>query len=246
MDRAARRDLIEQLRERTRQMESAGRLAMCPADRSADDDLSLPDLLTGRRLPPGWLIEWRGIGEGSGAETLALAVAGSAISPWGRLVVIDPTGEFYAPGAASWGVALDRIVVLRPKDSQAVWWSWEQVLRGESRVVVWGRVPTGGEQEWMRLRWAARRSGNSGFLLPMLPAVVPTKPDLRLLVRPVPTRRSPKSLERRWRVEVLSAGGSIHGKAADVVLSHETNLVRPVAELADSTVSVSPTHARTG
>lgn len=245
MDHTARRELIEQLRERTRQMESACRGTGSPADQFADN-LSLPELLTGRRLPPGWLIEWRSSGEGSGAETLALAVAGSAISPRGRLVVIDPTGEFYAPGAASWGVALDRVIVLRPKDPRAAWWCWEQVLRGESRVVVWGHVPPGGEQEWMRLRWAARRSGNSGFLLPMLPAAAPIKPDLRLLVRPLPTHRSSKSPQRRWRIEVLSASGSIHGKAADVVLSHETNLVRLVAELAHPTASVSPVHAGTG
>ncbi len=246
MDRVAKRDVIHQLRERTRQVESAFRAGESPVDRPAEH-LDLSELLTGRRLPRGWLIEWQGSGEESGAETLALAAAAAAIPQGGRLVIVDPTGEFYPPGAASLGVPMDeRVVVLRPGDSQATWWVWEQVLRCELPIVVWGHVPPGNERQWVRLRWAAQRGGGWGFLLPTFPPAVSTKADVRLLVRPLPSRRSPPCWERRWQVEVLSARGSIHGKAADVVLSHETNPLRLVAELAHSTAGVVSPRGKTG
>src|SRR6516165_8501784 len=103
MDRAARLDLIRDLREQTRQIE---RPALTPAGRDEGPGRTLRDLLLGR-------------GEGSGAVSLALAVAGQILCEGGACVVIDPTREFYPPGAACLGMLPEQTIVVRPPDFQS-------------------------------------------------------------------------------------------------------------------------------
>jgi len=243
MDRTARQNLIEQLREQTARLESAIRSTRHEAP---IEDLSLVDLLEGRCWPSGWLVEWQSTKAGDGVATLALAVASSVIRDRGRLIVIDPTGEFYPPGVAGLGMPWDRFFVLRLADPPAVWWAWEHILRSEATTIVVGPMPQGTERQWVRLRWAADQGKSRGFFWHTPIQAPSAKVDLRLRVTPGSGSASPDPSERSWWVEVLSVRGPLQGKAAHVVLSHETYPLRLVAELAHSTKAPILARGKTG
>jgi hypothetical protein len=234
IDRMARQTLIEQLRERTQRLESACRSVRreVPTEGPA-----LIDLLQGQGWPVGWLVEWQGSGSAGGVASWTLAVAGSIVRQQGRLIVIDPQGDFYPPGAVALGVPLDRLVVLRPRDVPAIWWIWEHVLRSPAATLVVGPMPQGHPRQFIRLRWAAEQGRSRGFLWHTSATPTSAKVDLRLRVVPQTGSIFPSPPARSCRVEVLSSLGPLQGKAAHVVLSHETFPVRLVAQLADSTTA---------
>ena len=93
MDRAARLDLIRDLKERTQQIESSRRREL-DVDGVSTGFEALDQLLPGPGLAWGTLVEWLNDGEGSGAFTLALSVAAKALQRGGAFVMVDGERNF--------------------------------------------------------------------------------------------------------------------------------------------------------
>jgi RecA/RadA recombinase len=112
---------LEALRERIRAIE--GR----PVQRARPPSgvAALDQLLGG--LPTPGVIELSGP-VGSGRSSVALALAGWITGHGSPVAWVDVQSRFYPPAAAGWGVALARLLVVRPP-SDREGWSIEQLLR---------------------------------------------------------------------------------------------------------------------
>jgi len=163
MDHAARLNLIQDLRERSRQLEaSPGRGQALEA--AAPAPQLLRQLLRGE-IERGTLVEWLNESAGSGGVMLALAVAAFVLQRGGVLVLIDGPGEFYPPGLAGLGVPLERTVIVRPGDTLSALWAWEQALRCKAVAVTLGRLERLNDRLFHRFQLAAETGGGLGFLL---------------------------------------------------------------------------------
>src|SRR5580700_3471228 len=114
MQRTARIDLIQELRERTQQIEAASRNQAAAEVAPAPEGLDR--LLPDQGFRHGSLVEWQSDSEGSGGVMLALATASHILQRGGAFVVIDSTGDFYPPAAAGLGMPLDRTIIVQPTD----------------------------------------------------------------------------------------------------------------------------------
>ena len=52
-------------------------------------------------------------------------------------------GDLYAPGLASYGIAPDRVLVVRPKDTEETFWAMEEGLRSGAVAAVLGHLGDG-------------------------------------------------------------------------------------------------------
>src|SRR5262245_57232238 len=121
-------DHLQELRDRIRGIE--GVRDRGPQDAGVSTGFAALDrVLAGRGLRGGSLTEWRGEREGSGAMTLALAVAVNLVRDAGSLVIIDDDRDIHPVGLAGLGVPLDRTLVVRADDPTGGLWAWEQALR---------------------------------------------------------------------------------------------------------------------
>jgi protein ImuA len=223
VSRTSRLEIIHNLKERLQQVERSTRPA--PLLTTGSD---LDRLLPGGGWAEGTLVEWFSDGEGSGAATLALAVAADLLRHGGALVVIDGGREFYPPAAA---IPPDRTVVVQPRDAGDALWALEQSLRSRAATVTLGRVGASSDRVLRRLQLAAEAGGGLGFLL--RPAVCRAEPSLggmRLWVEAAPGPRRPSGW--RLRAAVLHRRGGAAGEAVELELSHETNLMRSTTSLA--------------
>ena len=67
----------------------------------------------------GMLADWLCEGNGSGVESLTLKLVADVA---GVLVVVDSHHNFYPPAAAAFGIALSRMIVVRPRcDNDSLW-----------------------------------------------------------------------------------------------------------------------------
>jgi hypothetical protein len=221
VSRTARLEIIHNLKERLRQIGRSGRPvreAVLPTGGALDR------LLGGQGPAAGALVEWLGDGEGSGAATLALAVAAELLSGGGALVVIDGSREFYPPAAAGLGIPLERTVVVQPADAGEALWALEQALRSSAVAVAFCWVEALSDRVGRRLQLAAEAGGGLGFLLrPAACRAEPSWARVRLLVGASPTPTPASGW--RLRVEVLHRRGGAAGETVEVELSHEARLV---------------------
>jgi protein ImuA len=191
----SRKQIIEQLRSRLRNLQEArrpARDAVIPTRIAG-----LAGLLPGAGWGRGTLVEWLSAGEGSGAATLALLSAGEICAGDGVLVVIDASGEFYPPTAAGWGIDLDRTIVVRPATRRDEVWAWDQALRCPAVGAVWGWIAALESRSFRRLQLAAEAGGGVGLLVrPARFQREPTWAGVRLLVEPVSDQRSAVSDQR--------------------------------------------------
>ncbi len=219
---------IGSLRERIARIEGARRTD--EVDLISTGLEALDRILPGRGIRRGTLIEWFGDGQGGGAETLALLVASRTIDETGVLVAVDSTGSFYPPAAARLGIALDRLIVVRPKRTDDEFWAIDQTLRwpGGATVIAWPKRLDG--HTFRRFQLAAERAGSIGFFLRAEAARnEPSWADARLLVEPIAcwTART-----RRLRVRGLHGLPGAGADALELDIDEETNRMRPAAELA--------------
>ncbi len=152
---------------------SLGTAAACSGETSGESDgwVSSGCPTLDRYLPEGTgfrrgsLVEWFVTGPGSGAGTLALLVARQACAGHGALLIVDPLGEFYPPAAAACGLDLQRLVVIRPRNSRDALWAWDQALRCPAVKAVWGSLEDLEDRWFRRFQLAAEQSGCLGLLL---------------------------------------------------------------------------------
>lgn len=142
--------------------------------------------LPGQGLVRGALVEWLGVGQGSGASSLALALGWQACQAGKVLAVVDGRRLFYPPAVLAWGIPAGRLVVVRPASERDLAWSMDQILRSPSigAVVAWPEKI--GDHTFRRWQLAAE-AGNT----------------LGMLVRSAQGRAGPSWADLRWRVTPL-------------------------------------------
>jgi hypothetical protein len=220
----SRLEIIQQLKERLHQVGPSPRAARSPPVATGSE---LDRLLPGEGWPGGTLVEWISDGEGSGAATLALAVATELLRRGGALVVVDGEREFYPPATA---IPPDRTVVVQPPDASCGLWALEQALRSRAVAVTLGRVGASDDRTFRRLQLAAEAGGGLGFLLrPAVCRVESPRSGARLWVEASPGSCRPSGW--RLRAEVLYRRAGAAGEAVELELSHEASLMRAATPL---------------
>jgi hypothetical protein len=143
------------------------------------------DQLLGAPLRYGMLVEWLSNLAQGGAATLSLLSAREACRLGGTFVVIDRLQHFYPPAAVAWGIDLDRLLIVRPRDAREALWAAIQALRSPAVAAVWAPLDRLDSREFRQLQLAAQAGRTLGLLL--RPAHVRSQPswaDLRLRVCP--------------------------------------------------------------
>lgn len=232
----SRAELINDLRERLRGMETAQRPGRTAIPASA---MGLARILPDRGFEWGTLIEWLSEGDGHDAATLALVMSARLMErEGGALVVIDGNQEFYPPAATGLGIPLERTVMVQPGNGREALWALEHSLRSRAVAVALGWVGGLNDRVYRRLQLAAEAGGSLGFLLrPASCRADPSWAEVRLLVQALPLasqgkRSMVQSSGRRLRVEVLHCRGGAGGGAVELELHDEAGHVRLAARLA--------------
>ena len=196
----------------------------------------LDRLLPGRGFRRGTIVQWLADGEGSGAETLAMATAVGACRNGGALVVLDRRREFYPPAAARRNVELQNLIVVYTANRADHDWALDQALRcpGVAAVLAWPDRLDG--RTFRRLQLAAEQGGGLGLLVrPAKARHEPSWADVCLLVEPQPLGESLESCRRRLRITLLHCRGTPNGRSVEVEIDDETRPVHPAAQLAEPT-----------
>ncbi len=81
------------------------------------------------------------------------------------VVVIDARGDFYPPAALRYGIALDRIIIIRPKDAMEAFWATDQSLRCSGVAAVIAPLTELDDLRSRRLQLAAESSGSIGLVI---------------------------------------------------------------------------------
>ncbi len=212
---------------------------------------TLDRLLPERGLRRGTLVEWLAAGSGSGAETLALGVAGRACGDGGALVVLDDRRQFYPPAAARLGIELERMIVVQAQSEADRAWALDQALRCPAVAAVLAWPARLDDRAFRRMQLAAEQGGALGLLLrPETARREPSWADVRFEVEPAaagdrhhlprsgqfpgsPLSGSATSEQgRRLRIEVLRCRGGTSGGSLFVEIDDATNTVSVASPLA--------------
>jgi hypothetical protein len=218
-------DVLQSLRDGIRGIEGLHLVA----EREPGLSTGFPEfdrLLADGGLRRGTLIEWRGDGNCSGAQTLTLAVTTHLLRTEGIVVVIDEAGDFYPVSAAQLGVPLERTVLVRSGDPRSALWAWEEALRFPGITVTLGRIGAVADKVVRRLQLAVETGGGLGFLI-RPPGTVGASAATRVCVEPLPGH----ACGQRVRVQV-TRGQSGTAAFAELELGHEASLVSVVPQLA--------------
>jgi hypothetical protein len=179
-------------------------------------------LLPGGGLRHGMLVEWivgsngesesskapssrpspsaPGTGRGS-VTTLGLLAAREACREGGALVVIDRRQTFYPPAAAAWGIDLDRLIVVHPRNARDELWAAVQTLRSPAVAAMWAAIDRLDSRVFRKLQLAAQAGRTLGVLL--RPARAREEPSWADVTLGVETRA--KSRESRARILALDS-----------------------------------------
>jgi len=159
---------------------------------------ALDALLAGGGWPRGAVTEILVAGQGMGGLRLlmpTLARLSREAAGWIAFVVLP-----YAPALAAWGVALERLLVIRPATAEGALWAAEQALRSAACRAVLGWPGVIAPVALRRLQLAAEAGDAPAFLFRPPDVAAQSSPAaLRLAVRP--------AAAGGWQVEVLKRRG---------------------------------------
>lgn len=198
----AREQLVSGLRRQLGRWEAAG----APEDEVVFSSgvTAIDRLLPGGGLRHGMLVEWLAGPSGavgSGTATLGLLGAREACGEGGALVVIDRGQTFYPPAAAAWGIDLERMIVVHPKNARDELWAAVQALRSPAVAAMFATIDRLDSRAFRRLQLAAQAGRTLGILVwPGRAREEPSWADVSLEVE---TRA--KSRESSARVSALSS-----------------------------------------
>jgi protein ImuA len=222
---ADRETLLQSLQRQVRQLEKTR-----PAEQGqtySTGCLPFNRLLPGGGWQPGTLVEWMTAQPGSGALTLALALARQTAQSGGLVVISDPGQQFYPPAAVALGYDPAQLVVLHPASAAEELWALDQALRCEGVAVAWASLAKLGDHDFRRLQLATEEGGTLGFLgRPAKARGQPAWSDLQLLVEP----RAVAAGNRRLNVEVVRIRGGVAGARVTLEIDDVTGQVREVSE----------------
>lgn len=177
---------MERLSREVRGLETAGKQAARKPTIScgcAALDRCLPDA----GYAPGSVIEYLRAMPGCGASLLAFTAAAAAMqSTSGFLVIVDTQHNIYPPALASWGIDLDKVVLVRPQSDVDALWAVDQSLRTPAVAAVVADVERIDDRAARRMQLAAEQGGG-----------------LALLLRPASARRGPSWADVQWVVRGL-------------------------------------------
>ena len=196
---------------------------------------ALDDLLPGRGLECGSLVEWLVSAEGSGAAILALQGVRLALERQLVWAVVDSTGEFHPPAASGWGIPLESLLLLRPSSVADAIWSVEQCLRCPAVGVTWFSSESLSDRVVQRWKRAAEVGGGIGVLFrPIESSRRASWADVRWHVQPQPQT---ENTGRCVRVDLISCRGCFAGGSVDLELHDATGHVRLVSVVAGAASS---------
>ena len=198
----AQSNMVSQLRNQIRSVETAGRVD--GQARVSSGCAAIDRLLPGSGYQRGTLVQWL-TGGGQSADYLSLLTAKQAAADGGAIVVLDPQHQFYPPAAAAIGINLDNMIVLKGASSATsssnrfsenkeldsdLLWSIDQALRCPAVAAVWGSLGRIGERWFRRFQLSAESSGCLG-----------------LFVQPIAQARQPSWADVQWCVSNSEVGG---------------------------------------
>lgn len=167
----------------------------------------LNNLLPSGGVPSGAVLEWIDQSFGGGAGCLGLQVAWhvtlqQVADQRGVLVVVDAPGCFYPPAAATLGVELSHVLVVRPACEQDHFWVLDQLLRCAAVGAVWSRIERIPAKVYRRLQLASEQSQTTLCLVRSHRwRNTPSWAQIRCLVQPQPGKGD-------WRAQVQLFGGT--------------------------------------
>ncbi|MDB5302411.1 MAG: hypothetical protein JWO87_4074 [Phycisphaerales bacterium] len=166
----------------------------------------------------------------TGVPSLVLPVLVARIAAQsGWVIWCDLDRQFYPPGAATMGLPLERLVILRPANEREQLWAATECLRSAgvaACVVAQSRLTF---VQARRLQLAAERGGGVGLLLRPPDAVSrPYAAATRWIVRPTAGERT----VQRWLVELIHGHGGRVGQSVLLEVCRETHHVRATEALA--------------
>jgi protein ImuA len=178
--------VMQRLSSEVRGLETAGRQATNKQTISCGCE-ALDRCLPDGGYVPGSVIEYLRAMPGCGASTLAFTAAAMAMkSTNGFLVVIDTQHNIYPPALASWGIDLDKVVLVRPQSDVDALWAVDQSLRTPAVAAVVADVERIDDRAARRMQLAAEQGGG-----------------IALLLRPASARRGPSWADIQWMVRAL-------------------------------------------
>ena len=181
-------------------------------------------------LPTSAMIEIFGEA-GQGAWWLGLRALAAVREK--AVAVVEPADTFFAPGAASVGVDLSRLLVLREPNRKKALWALERISRDKSVGATLACVEGLGDTEMRRLQLAAEASGQALLLLREEQRLSRASwGALRLRVS-----AEPGEGERRIIVETLRARGGFAPRPILIEIDHGTMAVHISAVLPHRTDS---------
>ncbi|MFT5300563.1 MAG: protein ImuA [Mariniblastus sp.] len=200
-------NLVDQLRNQIRSVETAGRVA--DGIRVSSGCSAIDRLLPSNGYQRGTLIQWLTSG-GHGADYLSLLAARQACLDGGALVLFDPLNQLYPPAIAAIGINLDNLIILRTRGSghahtqttqrhaassanhttesqNDLLWSIDQALRCPAVAAVWGPLAQINERWFRRFQLSAESSGCLGmFVQPIRAARQPSWAEVQWIAGPLP------------------------------------------------------------
>lgn len=161
--------------------------------------------------PLGALTELLPRAPGQGELALLAPALRQALRRPGWLVLVTPPGLPHAPGWAAAGVAVERVLVLRPGNARDWLWTVDQAARaGQPAVLAWpGRVTLDGKN-LRRLQLAAEEGG--GLLVLSRRQARAEEPS------PAALRVSLRAARAALALEILKQRGHWGGQALQVPL----------------------------
>lgn len=253
---------LHELAEAIERIEGARR--PCDARPVGSGFAEIDRLLPEGGFPRGTLVEYVAACAGSGAASLALAAARSALADGGALVVIDREQTFYPPAVVAWGIELERLILVRPENDRDERWALEQVLRSPAAAAALAWPASRQGKDFRRWQLAAEAGGGLAlFVRPDAARHEPSWAGVRLAVMPLGCRRRiPSPLEvqtnasakgftsyssgfatytaarRTLRVELLKCRGRAAGSSVEVSIDDATHSLPVVSRM------VAPTSPR--
>jgi protein ImuA len=129
---------------------------------------------------------------------VALVAPGAWISERGRLM---------ARGAQRFGIASERLLIVRPRTEAEALWALEEILRSGAADLVIGAVEAASLTQTRRLDMAARGAGAKAALLRLKPGEPLSAARRRWRISPLPSAPDPwddrASGAPRWRAELV-------------------------------------------
>jgi protein ImuA len=174
--------IIDDLAGKIRALETANRFRGSKSVLSSGC-VGLDACLPSGGYEPGTIVEWLE-SPGCGGCYLALAAARQATLDGKSWVVVDRQRHFYPLAAQAMGLALDRLIVIHPKNKEDEHWAVDQALRCSAVGAVVAELDEISDFQGRRFQLAAEHGGALGLFL-----------------RPPSVRGKPSWSEIQWLVE---------------------------------------------